>query len=102
MADTESKQLTLLKVDLGLMRPSDNQLTYLSSLLEMAASAIKREGITLQAENLEDDMLVEMYAAWLYRKRANDGNTSFAVGMPRMLRYQLNNKLITQKMQVTE
>ena len=100
--DPESNRLTLLKVDLGLMQPNANQLTYLNSLLAMAASAIKREGINLLADNLEDDMLVEMYAAWLYRKRANDGNTSFAVGMPRMLRYQLNNKLVSQKMQVTE
>ncbi len=100
--DSETNQLTLLKVDLGLMQPSAGQITYLNALLEMAASAIKREGVTLQADNLEDDMLVEMYAAWLYRKRANDGNTSFAVGMPRMLRYQLNNKLASQKMKVTE
>lgn len=91
-------QLLLLKTDLGLMRVTDDQKTYLSALLTTAASAITREGITLTAENLECNTLVATYAAWLYRKRAANGNTSFAVGMPRMLRWQLNNLLVSQKM----
>ena len=40
----------------------------------------------------EDGGLMVMYAAWLYRKRANDEAV-----MPRMLRYALNNRLMPQK-----
>ena len=39
----------------------------------------------------EDGQLVEMYAAYLIRKRAT------AEGMPRMLRWALNNRLFGQK-----
>lgn len=95
-------QLMLLKTDLGLMRVTTDQQTYLTALLTTAASAITREGISLADGNLEHNVLVAMYAAWLYRKRAADGNTSFAVGMPRMLRWQLNNLLASQKMAAPE
>jgi hypothetical protein len=36
--------------------------------------------------------LVVMYAAWLWRKRDN------MEGMPRMLRYALNNRIFQEKM----
>ena len=35
-----------------------------------------------------------MYAAYLFRKRADEGSPQ----MPRMLRYALNNRLFSQKM----
>lgn len=99
-------KLILLKVDLGLMRTSDDQTVYLESLLNMAAAFISREGIALVAGNAEDDALVSMYAAWMYRKRATGGGeyqSRVAAGdsMPKMLRKNLNNKLISQKMAVT-
>jgi hypothetical protein len=37
-----------------------------------------------------------MYASWLYDKRRAPENT-----MPRMLRWNLNNRLMSQKMQVS-
>ncbi len=37
-------------------------------------------------------MLVEQYAAYLYRKRKDE-----KAAMPRMLRYMLNNRLFRQK-----
>lgn len=43
-------------------------------------------GITIQ-----DGMLIVMYAAWLYRKRAT------GEGMPRMLRYTLNQRVLVEK-----
>lgn len=43
-------------------------------------------------DTVEDGQLVVMYAAYLYRKRADD-----APVMPRMLRYALNNRLFSQK-----
>ena len=59
---------------------------YIEDLIIPAAEAeIAREGITL-------DLLV-MYAGYLYRRRADSD-----AGMPRMLRYALNNRLFAQKM----
>ncbi|MEG0778580.1 MAG: hypothetical protein RSG55_07005 [Oscillospiraceae bacterium] len=90
-------QLALLKTDIGLMRVTAEQNSYLTMLLTMAASAIAREGIVLKDAELEDNGLVAMYAAWLYRKRQQPADAGM---MPRMLRYQLNNKLVSQKMSV--
>ena len=39
----------------------------------------------------EDNQIVVMYAAYLFRKRADDNPV-----MPRMLRYALNNRLFAQ------
>lgn len=52
---------------------------------------------------IEDANLIVMYAAYLYRNRVNDSETGYktaisATGMPRMLRYALNNRLFSQKM----
>ena len=88
-------QLSLLKADLDLMTTSKDE--YLNHLLEAARAKIRREGITLKADAVDDDHLVAMYAAYLFRKRA-DG----AAGMPRMLRYALNNRLFDQKTAVSE
>ena len=40
----------------------------------------------------EDNELIVMYAAYLYRKRAEDNPP-----MPRMLRWALNNRLFSEK-----
>lgn len=64
-----------------------------------AESFIEREGIDL-VDNVEDQMLVSMYAMWLYDKRKTTGSkyTSYYIqNMPRMLRYNLNNRLFQQK-----
>ena len=95
-------RLALLKTDLGLIRISEEQKTFLEAILTTSASAISREGITLTDGDIECDALVAMYAAWVYRRRAEPGNTSFSVGMPRYLRSQLNNMLMSQKMAVSE
>lgn len=63
------------------------------NLIDLAEAAITREGITLDiAGSVEDGMLVESYAAFLYRKRQSDD-----VKMPRSLRYLLNNRLFSEK-----
>lgn len=77
--------LKLLKMDL--MIQSERLDDYLKVLVQTAKELICREGIALQ-ENYEDSLLVEMYAAYLYRKRKED------VAMPRMLRFALNNRLL--------
>lgn len=81
--------LTILKTDLQINVEQYDP--YLCELIAFAKSAIKREGIFLQ-DTQEDGMLVELYAAYLYRKRREE-----KANMPRMLRYTLNNRLLNQK-----
>lgn len=52
---------------------------------------ITREGATLDVSNLEDAQLVVMYSAWTWRKRDT------GEGMPRMLRWALNNRIFGEK-----
>lgn len=79
--------LPMLKLDLGITAEVyDARLT---AYLQTAQTEIQREGVTLEAG---DDMLVIMYASWLWRKRDT------GEGMPRMLRYALNNRLFSEKM----
>jgi len=83
--------LEMLKVDLGITTAAyDDRLTM---YLENAQTEITREGISLNMSAVGDMQLVVMYAAWTWRKRATGD------GMPRMLRYALNNRLFSQKVQ---
>lgn len=85
----DTTMLEMLKVDLGISTTAyDDRLTqYLTS----AKDYIINEGITLDSEIVSDMNLVVMYAAWLWRKR----DTTEA--MPRMLRWNLNNRLFYEK-----
>lgn len=91
---TKADVLTILKSDLEISTSGRDE--YLSSLIDLAETAISREGITLDIEGATDDaMLVESYAAFLYRKRRED-----VYAMPRSLRYLLNNRLFAEKAKV--
>ena len=93
MAD--STMLAMLKTDLGIITSTayDARLT---QLLTAAESAIRKEGAsTLDASDPLDQQLIVMYAAWTWRKRDT------GEGMPRMLRYALNCRVFSRKMQVT-
>ncbi len=82
-------KLVILKQDLEILHSQKDD--YLKTLIQMATELIEMEGISLTDDYL-DASLISMYAAYLYRKRANDENP-----MPRMLRYALNNRLFSQK-----
>lgn len=85
----ENMQLKILKMNLQLLTNAQDD--YLKKLLKQAVSLIKREGI--QNDHTEDyEMAIIDYAAFLFRKRANNELT-----MPRHLRYELNNILMSQK-----
>lgn len=84
---TRPELLSLLKIDLGIV--GDAYDPQLDQLLSAAEGMIAREGVALSA-SLEDAQLLLMYAAYLYRKRATDE------GMPRMLRWALNNRLFSK------
>lgn len=87
---TTSDKLTLLKQDLQMLTSANDD--FLTGLIYAAESAIQREGITLVDNDMDIDMAVVQYAAYLFRKRA--GNET---AMPRFLRWRLNNILFSQK-----
>lgn len=98
---TSAEKLAVLKMDLQLL--TNTQDDYLTFLLSAAEASIQREGIV--PEDTADYNAVQTeYAAWLYRKRAagTAGAGGFApdggeTAMPRFLRRQMNNILISQK-----
>ena len=82
---TNEEKLTILKHDLQIL--TDIHDDYLRGLLDTALALIAREGVTLE-DTVEDNSLQIMYAAYIYRHRAEGDNQ-----MPRMLRYALNNRI---------
>lgn len=87
--------LTLLKLDLTISTAAYDQL--LNGLIDRAIKAIEREGITLGNDLVADQMIVVQYAAYLWRKRKGEDT-----GMPRSLRYELNNLWVAQHAAATE
>lgn len=85
----ETAMLAALKIDLGIS--TDAYDSRLGQYITSAQSAITTEGVTLDVSQMADANLVVMYAAWLWRKRDS------GEGMPRMLRWQLNNRLFSEK-----
>lgn len=90
---TSDTLLPSLKVDLGIT--TDAYDARLEQYLINAEKEIVREGVTL-GESIDDEQLVIMYAAWTWRRRDS------GEGMPRMLRYALNNRVFSQKMAVSD
>lgn len=83
--------LEMLKTDLGIRTTSAYDVR-LEQLLTAAEAAIRQEGAsTLDASKPLDMQLIVDYAAWLWRRRDN------MEGMPRMLRWQLNNRILSEK-----
>lgn len=89
MTLTDEDILEILKVDLQVSSSALDR--YLLALITSARAYITQEGITL-TDTAQDAMLVEMYAAYLYRRRREEN-----VQMPRMLRWALNNRIFGQK-----
>lgn len=85
-------RLGILKMDLQQLNNVNDEL--LKTMLSQAEAAIRREGITLTEDDVESDMAVIQYAAYLFRRRAGTDTA-----MPRFLRLQLNNMLFSQKAQ---
>lgn len=90
MTDTEI--LSLLQSDLGEPNISPARQLFLEQKLHEAKAFIETEGVTLSDPySFEDGGLIIMYAAFLVRKRATNE------GMPRYLRWALNNRLMHEK-----
>lgn len=99
---TAAEMLSMLKIDLGITADAYN--ARLSQYLEAAAAEIKREGAsTLDASSsMSDAQIVIQYAAFMWRSRdyafnpnAQKGDKS--TGMPRFLRYAINNRIFAEK-----
>lgn len=85
--------LKMLKTNLGILSTTayDERLT---QLIESAKSMIAKEGVTnLSENNMFDAQLIVDYAEWLWRRRDSKE------GMPRMIRWHLNNRIFSDKMQ---
>lgn len=87
---TDAELLAALKTDLGIT--STGYDVRLEQLLASAKAAVAREGAVLDLNDFEDCQIVIMYADWLWRRRDTQE------GMPRMLRWALNNKIFSGKM----
>jgi len=88
---SEAEILAALKVDLGITATAyDDRLT---QYIQSAKTAIEHEGAQLDMGEIDHVQLVVMYAGWLWRKRDT------GEGMPRMVRYALNNLIIHQHLQ---
>lgn len=91
MALCDSIMLEMLKTDLGIRTTTIYDMR-LEQLLTVARNAIRAEGVsTLDTSRPLDQQLVVMYAAWLWRRRDSMD------GMPRGLRWQLNNRIFSEK-----
>ena len=86
--------LDMLRTDLGITTNKYDVRLY--QYIESAQKMSKTEGITIDDTDPQDQQLVVSYAAWMWRRRDT------MEGMPRMLRWQLNNRLMSQKMKETE
>ena len=87
---TEQDRLTMLKTDLGISSTGYDD--RLKQILRSSETAIKKEGVsTLDNTDLDDCQLIVMYAAWIWRQRDT------GAGMPRMLRWSLNNRILGEK-----
>ena len=82
---TPETMLLLMKTDLGITTTlyDERLLQYLAA----AKQEIAREGYVLSADSADDNNLQIMYAAWMWRRRDT------REGMPRMIRWLLNNRL---------
>ena len=82
--------LDSMKLDLGMLNTTSYDERF-AQLLQVSYEQITAEGATLNLDVTSDCNLIVMYASWLWRKRAS------GEGMPRMLRYALNNRVIGEK-----
>lgn len=85
-----SELLTVLKSDLQMVTPANDQ--FLGELLGLARKLMQREGVAVDDNNIEHQMVQVQYAAYLFRRRGGS-----ETAMPRFLRYELNNLVMSQK-----
>ena len=86
---TQADLLKLLQADLNQLMLDETRLAQLTHLIDTAIQLIRREGASVtEPYSPEDGQLIVIY---LFRKRATNE------GMPRMLRWALNNRIFSEK-----
>ena len=97
---TKKDVRNILKASLNLVCVTETNVAlnqFLEQQVDAAIGFIEREGATLTSGEdgydftAEEGQLIVMYASWLYRKRDT------GEGMPRSLRWTLNNFILSQK-----
>ena len=100
---TDDELLTMLESNLELIldymdsEAREAKEAELTVYLNAAKKYIETEGITLDLTDTGDCLLVVMYAGWLYERRKSQDT----LAMPRMLRWNLNNRLFSEKINET-
>lgn len=94
MTDIEGTRLATIlasvKVDLGITSTAyDSRLT---QYIQAGAGDMERQGADLSTETAETNQLLVSWASWQWRTRDT------REGMPRALRFSLNNFIFSQKM----
>lgn len=101
---TDAELLKMLEYNLELIldymddEAKEDKEAELTQYLNSAKKFITTEGITLNLNDVGDCQLVIMYASWLYdkRKAVSSGYSTSNGAMPRMLRWNLNNRLFQE------
>ena len=96
---TDEYLLSMLRADLEQPSPTVNE--YLLDLLGVARERIAAVGINIDENSISDGGLIVMFAAYLYRKRKAD-NPKGVDKMPRMLRSEINDRLMKEKGKVVQ
>lgn len=97
MSESQSERLnrllTGLKIDIGISSATiyDERL---KAYLVNAMAEIEREGANISEETVESNQIIIAFAAWRWRTRDTQA------GMPRALRYSLNNLVFSQRAKV--
>lgn len=94
---TKSDILNNVKLNIDRTNLDNARLAQLSSMFDQAKEYCTREGVTFADSSgatytIEEGGILEMYTAWLFRGRASNE------GMPRHLRWALNNYIFAQRM----
>ena len=90
--------IELLKLELDMRNAPEIRVKQLEQLQQIAASRIAKRGITLDLSDAGDAGLLVDFAAWLYRRRNQQGIGA----MPEHLRLDLNDRLIAEKARVDD
>lgn len=95
---TDAEKLTVLKSNLQMITSSNDEL--LAFLLRQGGAALATEGVTDDGSVMYEACVID-YAAYLFRKRAASTANGKAseTAMPRFLRWEINNLLMSQKIQ---
>lgn len=88
MSETSEVAYTHLRVDLGYMHPTEEVAAFMRNKITEARGQIQRRGVKLTDGEVEDELFVASWAAWLYRKRDS------GEALPPMLREELKSRLV--------